>query len=269
MKNHFIIPYFGNKRTEVENLYNLVKDNLNNITTIIEPFCGSSAFSYYISTLHPRKYKYILNDNSKYLIELYNILKDEIKTNDFIKKMNIIHKNIFTKETDLLKKIEYDKLKEIDNIYNWFYHNKVFSIRPKLFPMKEQKRFLTYDFIKILESPIINFLRSEDITFSNGCGVECLKLYSNNNNNFIFLDPPYLQLDNDFYQNKDVHIYEYLYKNNINNMNSYIILILEDIWIIRLLFNSNNIIQTNNKTYQTTKKKTSHLTITNNYNITI
>jgi site-specific DNA-adenine methylase len=269
MKNHFIMPYFGNKRTEVENLYNLVKDKLNVITTIVEPFCGSAAFSFYISTLFPKKYKYILNDNSNYLIELYKILKDEIKTNDFIKKMNIIHKNIFSKESTELKKKEYDELKKIDNIYHWFYYNKVFSIRPQLFPIKEQERFIKYDFNYILECPIINFLRSEDITFVHGCGVECFKKYGDSQNNFIFLDPPYLQLDNDFYQNKNVNIYEFLNNRSIDTYNAFIILILEDIWIIRLLFKNSNIIQTNNKTYQTTKKKTQHLTISNNYNITI
>jgi len=267
MKNHFVMVYFGNKRSEVENLYNLLKNKLENITTIIEPFCGSSALSYYISTLHPKKYTYILNDNSNYLIELYNILKDETKTNDFIKKLNIIHKNIFTKETDELKKIEYDKLKQIDNIYHWFYYNKVFSIRPSMFPIKEQKRFITYDFIRLLELPIINFLRSENITFTNGCAIECFKKYCDTPFNLIFLDPPYLQTCNDFYENHNVNIYEFLNDRSIDTYRSIIYIILEDNWIIRLLFNGNNIIQTNNKTYQTTKKKTAHLTITNNYNI--
>ena len=69
MKNHFIIPYFGNKRMEVENLYNVIKDKLDEVDIIIEPFCGSSAMSYYISTQHPKKIKYILNDNNKKLIE--------------------------------------------------------------------------------------------------------------------------------------------------------------------------------------------------------
>jgi site-specific DNA-adenine methylase len=44
MKNHFFYPYFGNKREEVEHIYNL--SDLNNIDTIVEPFCGSCAVSY-------------------------------------------------------------------------------------------------------------------------------------------------------------------------------------------------------------------------------
>jgi site-specific DNA-adenine methylase len=44
------------------------------IWNIVEPFCGTS-MSYYIHTLHPLEFKYILNDNNQHLIELYNILK--------------------------------------------------------------------------------------------------------------------------------------------------------------------------------------------------
>ena len=69
MKNHFLLPYSGNKRNEVENIYNTTKDiyKYEDIKTIVEPFCGSCAYSYYISTLYPKKYKYILNDNDKFL----------------------------------------------------------------------------------------------------------------------------------------------------------------------------------------------------------
>ena len=58
MKNHFVISYAGNKRNEVTRIYETLK--LENITTIVEPFCGTAAVSFYISTLHPQKFKYIL-----------------------------------------------------------------------------------------------------------------------------------------------------------------------------------------------------------------
>ena len=81
MKNHFFHSYFGNKREEVETIYNNI--NLDNIDTIIEPFCGSCALSFYISTLHPNKYKYVLNDNDKNLTELLKITQDKIKFDKF------------------------------------------------------------------------------------------------------------------------------------------------------------------------------------------
>ena len=93
MKNHFLISYAGNKRNECENIFNYCKFLLNNneIDTIVEPFCGSQAFSYYISTLYPKKFKYILNDNDIFLKELYEIFKDDKKIELFIKN---IKKNI-------------------------------------------------------------------------------------------------------------------------------------------------------------------------------
>lgn len=263
MKNHFIFSYFGNKRNEVQTLYNLIKDDLINKTTIIEPFCGSSALSYYLSTQHPKKYNYVLNDNSTYLIEVYKILQDEEKTEDFIKKLNDMHTAIIKEKTPEERKTKYLSCINENNVISWVYSYKLFCIRPGLYPIKYEKRYINYNFNDILKAPIINFLRTENIKFTNDCGVNCFNSYKDDENNFIFLDPPYLQTCNDFYQDRNVNIYEYLYKNNITNMKSKIILILENIWIIKLLFNSNKIIQTNNKTYQASKKKTSHLTISN------
>ena len=55
MKNHFFIPYSGNKREEVDKIYDLMKDNIKNDTIIIEPFCGTSALSFYIYGKRKRK----------------------------------------------------------------------------------------------------------------------------------------------------------------------------------------------------------------------
>jgi len=70
---HFMVPYAGNKRKEVKQLYEEFKKSSNEYTYIVEPFCGTSAFSYYVSLNEPLKYTYVLNDNNKYLIELYKI----------------------------------------------------------------------------------------------------------------------------------------------------------------------------------------------------
>ena len=102
MKNHFFMPYFGNKRQEVEKIYEEIKEDLLNdeIKTIIEPYCGSSSISYYISTLHPKRFKYILNDNNKKLIELggtsQKSLQDKIiELEEQIKNITIlVQKNV-------------------------------------------------------------------------------------------------------------------------------------------------------------------------------
>ena len=77
-KNHFFFSYFGNKRNEIDNIFNSIKNY--DIEYIVEPFCGSSAFRYHMSIKHPGRYTYVLNDNNTLLIELYNIMSDDKKT---------------------------------------------------------------------------------------------------------------------------------------------------------------------------------------------
>ena len=65
-----------------------------------------------------------------------------------------------------------------------------------------------------------------------------------------------------FYSNSRSNIYEYLYANNIKNISCFIISVLEDNWIIKLLF-KDDIKQSYNKLYQESKQHTNHLLIAN------
>lgn len=252
-KNHFFTSYFGNKRNECGNIYEQLNNKLDDVEYIIEPFCGSSAISYYISLKHPKKFKYILNDNNKHLMECYKIFKDEIKLNKFIDDLN--------KLVVGLNKEKYLSIIKENTPEGWFIKHKLYCIRPGLYPidydLKKNK-----DFKILLDTPIINFLRTEDIEFKNGDAVQLISQYKDNDKALIILDPPYVQLNNDFYLEGDTNIYEYLYSNNIKDMNSKILLILEDNWIIKLLF-PDTVKQTYNKIYQTNKKKTSHIIVSN------
>ena len=83
------MAYFGNKRQEVENIYIEIKEDLLKCDKIIEPYAGTSAMSYYISTLHPKRFTYIINDNNPHLINLYKIMKSK---NDILKFETEIYK---------------------------------------------------------------------------------------------------------------------------------------------------------------------------------
>ena len=74
------------------------------------------------------------------------------------------------------------------------------------------------------------------------------------------MDPPYLIYGNDFYLDCKINIYEHLYNNDIKKEKAKIYLILEDNWIIKLLFNK-YIIQSYDKKYMTTRKNTNHIII--------
>jgi len=245
------MSYAGNKRNETEGLYNVIKNDIQNIKIIIEPFCGSAAFSYYISLKHPKQFKYILNDNNKFLIQLYLIAKDELKLNQLIKILDVKIKG--------LDKEKYNKIAKENNLLSWIIINKIYSIHKGLFPIGK-KIINTFEYLN--ECPIINFLRTEQISFFNTDGIVIMNQYKNTESNFIFIDPPYLISCNDFYRNSDVNIYEYLYNKNINEMKASICLCLESNWIIKLLFH-NHIKKEYSKIYQTSKKNTTHLIITN------
>jgi len=255
MKNHFFIGYAGNKRNEVDIIYETMKDDIEKIKTIVEPYCGTSAISYYISLQHPKKFKYILNDSNIYLIEIYNILKSEKETIKFNKSVNKIVDKINKIESQEEKKKYYNSLKE-NNSVNYYLKHKYYNIRAGLFPFNK-----TFKCVDLNTCEIVNFLRSENIIISNVDAIEIIEKYKDNKNVLLILDPPYMNVCNDFYIDKNMNIYEYLFNNNIDNMICKVYLILENMWINKLLFQTNHIHEPYNKTYEGSKKKTSHIII--------
>lgn len=259
-KNHFIYPYFGNKRTEAAYIIENIKDSLLKCDTIVEPYCGSSAISYHISLLYPKKFKYILNDNDKQLINLYNLVKDEKELDKLIIKLNDISKDINKEKYNLLKKDENTKLE------NFLYIRMIYQIRPNLFPTEKEQKRIKKDFSYIKDLPIIKFLKNEDVEIYNNDGIDILEKYNNNEKNLIILDPPYLMSDNLSYYSdikRKRNIYEYLFNNDIKKMNASIILILEKIWIIELLFNNCINDEYEKKYFNQNKRKTKHIIIKN------
>jgi len=252
-KNHFFIPYFGNKRQEVEKIYEFVKDKLPNIEYIVEPFAGTSAFSYYLSTKHKGRYKYILNDNNKFIYKLYSMTTKE---KEILKEELIaLHRKIKSKE-DYCREI---KGWETDFI-KYIFANKIYNIRPGLYP--QGKNISEKSFDSIIDAPINDFLKSESIRIFNKDALDIYNEYKNNDKALIFLDPPYLIANNDFYKNPNVNIYEYLFENDIIKEKGYIILCLSNNWIIKLLFNKKKS-YIYDKRYETTKKDIKHIIISN------
>lgn len=255
--NHFMIPYYGNKRNEVKKIYENI--DLSDVDIIVEPFCGTSALSFYISTLHPLKYTYHLNDNNGLLIQLYEIAQDEEKFKLLVDEVDEIFKNI-KNEDGTYNKEKYNKV-DVDTLKGFLFKNKIYQIRPGLCPLQKDQG--NDKIIKILKSPILHFLRTEKIIFTCGCGIKIINEYKNNDKALLFLDPPYLQVCNDFYANSDVNIYEYLYKNSINEYKCKLYLCLELVWIIKLLFEKYEIIEYDKSYTGPRKKNVKHGIISN------
>lgn len=246
-KNHFFMPYAGNKRNEVELIFNNM--DLTNITTIVEPYCGSCAFSVFLSHMYPGKFHYVLNDNNKWLIQLFRLLQDEERTNNFIKTIDNIYID--------MNKEKYNNLDK-SLLSTYYIHNKSYYIRPGMYNEKRNKT-IKHNF----NCPFTTFIRNENVSLSSDEGIKVYEYFKDKNDCLMFVDPPYILSSNEFYNCKQSNIYEYLYFNNIEKEQGYIILILENKWIIQLLFNHVSKKLTYDKKYEMTKKKTTHILIFN------
>lgn len=253
MKNHFYIAYCGNKREEVKTIYDNI--DLTNINTIIEPYCGSASMSYYIWTKHPNL-KFVLNDNNKFLKEIFEIIKDDNKCLEFEKTINNMRLKVLE-----LGKDEYVKYyKNNNDIYNWFFIHKYYNIRPGMYPSSLSR---LNNIFKFSNYPVYDFYKTANIEFYDIDAVEIYEKYKSNKSNLILLDPPYISTCNDFYINHNMNIYEYLYKHNINKEKAKIKIILEKIWIINLIFQKNKCFDYEKNYYGFTKKKVIHTIIYN------
>jgi site-specific DNA-adenine methylase len=232
MKQHFFLPYFGNKREEVEHIYELIRGDIHDKEYIIEPYCGSCAMSFYISLQHPGKYKYILNDNNKFLIQLMKTAQNEDELKSLVEDLKEIQKSIKTKD-------EYQAFCDKGKTFmGWLLGSSWYNIRPYLYPTGNRTPVNYNNFLN--KKDFINFLKTEDIEFSSRDAIDIINEYKDNEKALILLDPPYLSVTNDFYVDSNTNIYEWLFNNDIHSFKSSFYLVLENIWIIQLLFKDYN-----------------------------
>jgi site-specific DNA-adenine methylase len=247
--NHFLFSYPGNKRKEYPEIVKVC--SLDGVETIIEPFCGSCAFSFFLARDNPKKFKYILNDVDKNLIDLMEILKDTEKLKAFQDEMN-----------EIAKDLDKEKYKALEGLTRFFIHNKIHQIRSGLFPVK-----YNYKPIDLEKCPVVQFVRNEDVTFSNIDAVQLIDEHKDSEKVFIFCDPPYLLSSNGFYDDDygktSVNIYEYIYKNDLRDFKSKILLTLEKNMFVNLLFDKYKKTEFDKKYTGTTKRKCKFLNIVN------
>ena len=249
--NHFLFPYQGNKRKEFNTIYERFKiineDGV--IDKIYEPFCGSFAFSYFLSTIEPNKYEYHLNDGDSNLILLCQTAQDSVKFQNLIDELNEM--------TTILNKENYKLWIKDPSLKCYIFTSKCYGMRIGMYPLNKP----IPDFNKLKLCPVINFLKNEKIIFTNNIITKIDDIY-NKPEFFIFADPPYLSNHANVYDIEEFNIYEYLFYNPINLIESKIMLVLEDFWMARLIF-KDNIKKSYSKKYELSKKKTSHLIIDN------
>jgi hypothetical protein len=196
---------------------------------------------------------------------MYEIMRDKNAMELFNEIIDKQRNYIFfdTDDEDEQKRRYKEYLKE-NNVYSWFFSCKYYNMKPGMFPIKTKKAIKnkTIDFKTF---PIYEFYNNADIEFYTLPGINIYEQYKTRQDALILLDPPYLNSCNDYYQDAQTNIYEHLYDHDINNENAYIMLILENIWIIKLLFQHCTISEEYEKIYARSTRKTSHVMINNFY----
>jgi site-specific DNA-adenine methylase len=254
MINHFIICYAGNKRSE----YNYFAPYItyDNITNIVEPFCGSAAISFNIWKEHKDKFNYYLNDNNQQLFEIYQLLKT-IPLENIFNILNYEKKKIQTKE-DFQNLVN----KPSHNVFEYILIIKLSSWR---FGFYDPKRNTSKRPYKPNSELILfaEFIKSKNVHITNNDWKTSFDEHKDNFESIIICDPPYLQSDNKFYANPTLNIYDYIKNNDINHHQAHIYFVLEEIPEVMELFKRNLKLTTYNKTYNITKKETKHVLYSN------
>ena len=229
MRFHFFFGYDGNKREEVEKIYDVLKDSLEGVTTIVEPFCGSSAFSFYLSTLFPKRFKYVLNDNSHHLMTIYKLCRED--PTGFEKWCDEMeeHGKDHSRE-NYNKLIQRDDITGFTILQCW----SIFALG--YYKMDTERNGKKSTFRKLRFTPIIDFLRNENVELIEGNAITCLEAYKNNPLAVIFLDPPYILRANKFYSSSSLNFYDWISPQDLRDWMAKVILCLNDIPEIRSCF---------------------------------
>lgn len=252
----FYFSYYGGKKREFQHIKPYI--DFNKINKIVEPFCGSCAVSIEVYKEYP-DLDYHVNDRDDFF---YSLLKD-IKENGskkYFDYVNNILKN-YTKETH---NEEIKKYKKTPTLENYFFYCKIHSIHRGVYDdRRKQQSEINYN--KYIKTD--NFFKHATLT--NLDFLDILNKYIDDENAFIFLDPPYNNSFNDLYSGinykTDIIDYYVKIKKFIDDCKCSVLMIVNDNAIIRLLFES-FILKEYNKQYTNTilNNKTIHLIIGKN-----
>lgn len=258
--SQFYFSYPGNKRNE----YKEIKDKINfdNITNIIEPFCGSAAISFSIWLEYGDKFSYYLNDKYKFLTDYYDMIKIT-ESDDIYNNVNYVKQSISTKEQFL----ELHKSRG-NNLFVDITIRKMSGLRPGFLRITYLNTDTKFKYFTPIQLKFLEFIKCPYVYISNNDWFDIFDIYKNDKQSLFIFDPPYLDTDNTYYYKPTYDVYQYFKNNNINSFDSNIFFILEDIPKIRELFSSNNIYEPYNKKYvcislSKNKQSTKHIIISN------
>jgi len=191
----------GSKKNEMKYLFPLILPHINNNITFVEPFCGSSVVSYNIYKQKPDA-KYHINDIDEIRIDFYINMKDGNKRNELYK----LEKNILKEGAPKYYEITKTNNKDYDSLYyKKIISSRIHSFRNGIFPTN--KKIILHN----ISDDWINFFKNSNIT--NYDYKQIFKQYKDDENVFLYLDPPYNNSYNASYAS---------YENKVDNNNNII-----------------------------------------------
>ena len=199
--NISLFPYFGNKDNEMEEIYANLPD-MNSVSVIIEPFCGSFALTRYLLLHYPYK-SFICNDNDEMLIKTYKALQYDDTLSELLE---------FFKTFEVRDKKHYDEFKKENSIRSFLFTHMIYKIRPGLYDRNKNK-FNEKDLNKL-----IHFNKNyKYILFKHGDAQDIIENYKYYNNVFMFLDPPFL-LTSNLYNKGAMSEFYFIFLKDVNNI---------------------------------------------------
>lgn len=198
---NFYFSYGGNKRSDIKFFKNAIK--LDWIETIVEPFCGSCAFSHYCFKKLNFNKNYLMNDNDMFLINFLNTIKNKswIIFNDCINFLKENEKIINDDKNFFSKYIQLNKNYLIFLNY-WLHRCYIRRVGVLSVFYKNNKLNLNDEKIKKYFDTLRKhdlFFCNDKINYTNDDYLITFEKFKNDENAFLFLDPPYLWSDNKFY----------------------------------------------------------------------
>ena len=180
--NSIPLGCMGNKTRELKLLIPIIEQHITKDTIFVEPFCGSCVVSFNVYMKH-NNIMFHINDIDPFRIQFYNNMKDEEGRNEFYKLQD---KVLDTNGGDSIYYEILGKNKcKMTTDYNAYIISKtIYAFRMGLYPTTKKVNK------KIISENWINFFNKATIT--NEDFKIILDKYKDNENAFLYLDPPYM-----------------------------------------------------------------------------
>jgi site-specific DNA-adenine methylase len=262
----FYIPWNGCKRNDMKYIKDAI--NLKGINRILEPFCGSCAFSLFCYRELEFKGEIILNDNDKNLIDFFK----DVKQNGSKKYFDFIINTWNDGKLTLEEHLEKMKPKNIKSTLDWFYFQRC-NGRFRRVVKKAEFTTAKYEKNKNVISSLDRFFMDDNIKLFCGDYSEIIDKYKDDPHTLIYLDPPFMSSYNADYaiyytdkKNPDKSIKDYtqIFVDLLELLKSKtkIITSINSNCLIRYLY-KDYIFNEFKKIYQATKSKEMQLILSN------